>query len=154
MCHFHTISVTCSSPTPSIANSHEPTFIWYRTDFTKKPTSHIYALLPSVSLPPQDSLRQRNVRNLPFWTLVSLCDWLFQLQIVHRAYFTSSRLHKMNPSECWRCGHSLGDSRIFWTCPAVSGFWTDLVTISNLFTFTPVPLAMEICLLGLVDNPY
>lgn len=74
---------------------------------------------------------------------------------VHRADFTPTRLHRMNPShssECWRYSQKEADfSHIFWSCPIVTGFSLEMIAIITTFISTSVPQAIKICLLGLVD---
>lgn len=114
----------------------------------KKTTSQIYSHLLRVSLPAMEKLRARwlqdvpeldgdNIWDFPFQSLVSLRDRLTQFKIIHRAYYTSYRLHKINPRlslECWRCGGAPGDfTHIFWTYPAIEGFWEEVLYIWSSF---------------------
>lgn len=141
-----------------------------RTRCAEKPTSQLYEHLVYVSLPPLDRLWSRwqldipsldnddwdDVWDFPFRSLVSMRDRLIQFKIVHRAYFTPHRLHQMNPtcpSECWRCGISPGDfSHIFWHCPKIQRYWSEVLDTVNRVASTTLPHAMEVCLLGLIET--
>lgn len=88
-------------------------------------------------------------------SLVSLRDHLIQFKLIHRAYYTPYRLQKMGssfPPECWICGGTLGGfTHIFWTCPAITGFWEEVLYI-NLVSDIPLQPSMSVCLLGLVEQ--
>lgn len=89
-------------------------------------------------------------------SLGSLRDRLIQFKIVHRAYFTPHRLHKMNPDSppgCWRCGGTPGDfTHIFWTCPAIVGYWREILDFITQITSVPLQPSMSICILGLTEQ--
>lgn len=141
-----------------------------RSECAQKPTFHVYAHLVFVSLTPLEGLWcrwQRNIHALdnedwddiwdfPFRPLVSVRDHLVQFKIVHRAYYTPHRLHKMNAehsSECWRCGTSPVDfSHIFWYCPEVQKYWTEVLALINLVASVSIQPSMEVCLLRLLEN--
>lgn len=80
--------------------------------------------------------------DLPFKILVSLWDHLIQFKTVHRAHLISYKLHKMGPahfSACWRCDHPRGDFiHIFWSCPAINTYWTQVISEINSLTSTPI----------------
>lgn len=62
-------------------------------------------------------------------------------------------MNQSHPPVCWRCGYSPSDySHIFWSCPAITSFWSAVITMINTFISMLVHQAIEICLLGLVDN--
>ena len=55
---------------------------------------------------------------------------LIQCTIVHRIHYTNARLARIFPGTsdaCNRCGQSPADLiQMFWTCPCLSDFWTDI----------------------------
>ena len=83
-----------------------------RFDCASKPTSVLYAHLLRVSSPELSRLRQQwgrddpeldsedwvDIWDFPFKILVSLRDRLIQYKIVHRAYLTPARVHRMRSS--------------------------------------------------------
>lgn len=139
MCLLVTYSATYSSPhihcRPVNFGGGSPNTVCFA-----KPTSRLYSHLLLVSSQALDWLRawwQRDIPDLdnddwediwdlPFRSLVSL-----QFKVAHRAYLTPFRLHKtqsFHPPECWRYGDPLGIfCHIFWSCPAVTGFWADVL---------------------------
>lgn len=136
-----------------------------RTKCAKKPTSHLYAHLVKAVLSPLDKLRGKWLRDIShldndwddiwdslFKTLVSTQDKLIQFKIVHRAFFTPSGLHIMNPSlssECWRCSDTQGDyTNIFWSCPEIAGYWSEVLASTNKYTSVPFPLAIKVPSIG------
>lgn len=94
--------------------------------------------------------------DFPFQSLVSIHDRLVQFKIVQRAYFTPHRLLVMNSedsSECWRCGTSPGDfSHIFWHCPKVQQYWSEVLNLTNRVALPTLPQVMDVCLLGLIET--
>lgn len=57
-----------------------------------------------------------------------------------------------HPSERWRCDHSPGDfSHIFWSCPAITGFWSEVLFVIRV-SVTKISSSMEFCILDLVEN--
>lgn len=81
---------------------------------------------------------------------------LIQFKMVHHAYLTLYRLHKMNlifPLECWGCEGVPGDfSHIFWTCPIVSKFWEEVLSLIHVVIYIPLQSSMSISVLGLVKH--
>lgn len=56
-------------------------------------------------------------------------------------------------SECWRCGFSPGDfAHIFWHCSKLQQYWREVLDLTNKVASTNLPLQMEICILGLIEN--
>ena len=56
-------------------------------------------------------------------------------------------------AECWRCGVSPGDfTHIFWTCPKIQQYWTEVLDLIGLVALITVPITMEVCLLGLIET--
>ena len=55
---------------------------------------------------------------------------LIQFKIVHRTYFTNSKLSKMYPSisdTCNRCNMSPADmTHMFWSCPLIQEYWSTI----------------------------
>lgn len=88
-----------------------------RYECTRKPTSVLCAHLLRVSSPDLSKLHQRWTQDIPgldsedwedmwdfpFKILVSLRDRLIQYKILHRAYITPYRLHKMRTSLSSEC---------------------------------------------------
>lgn len=92
----------------------------------------------------------------PFRHLVSARDRLIQFKFLHRSYLTPARLHKIFPTvsaECWRCSHVTADTdHIFWRCPKIQEFWTDVTSCITELISVPIPMNIKVCLLGLVDD--
>lgn len=88
-------------------------------------------------------------------SLVSARDRLVQFKILHRAYYTPYRLHKMASSHsptCWRCPLQTSDFiHILWTCPAIIQYRHDVLEIISHTTQITVPCEPQYCLLGLVE---
>lgn len=164
----HAFGCQFSSSPPQLNQSSLEDLL--RSDCTKKPTSQLYSHLTITSLPTLEKLRSKwsrdipdfdsddwdDVWDFPFSSLVSLRDRLIQFKIVHRAYFTPHRLHKMNPDsplECWRCGGTPGDfTHIFWTCPAIVSYWREILDFITQITSVPLQPSMSICILGLTEQ--
>ena len=55
---------------------------------------------------------------------------LIQCKILHRIHYTNARLARILPDvsdACNRCGQSPADLvHMFWACPRLSEFWTDI----------------------------
>lgn len=55
---------------------------------------------------------------------------LMQCKVLHRVYYTKSRLSKIYPNvspECDRCKHSPGNLiHSFWLCPQLFNYWTEI----------------------------
>uniref|UniRef100_A0A803JR33 Reverse transcriptase domain-containing protein n=1 Tax=Xenopus tropicalis TaxID=8364 RepID=A0A803JR33_XENTR len=78
---------------------------------------------------------------------------LLQLYIIHRAYLTKSRLHRMDASispMCNRCGQEEGTLiHTLWSCAKLNAYWAEVLgTLTHLLQY-PVPRSPEICLLGI-----
>lgn len=53
-----------------------------------------------------------DIWDTPFKQLVIIRDWLIQFRTLHRAYFNTHVLHKIDSTislACWRFAHSTGD---------------------------------------------
>lgn len=60
--------------------------------------------------------------------LFCLTKWYRTPQILHRIYPQVS-------DTCWRCGNHTGDlMHIFWTCPKIIPFWTQIHATMQKFT--------------------
>lgn len=64
-------------------------------------------------------------------------------------------MHRIYPSisaSCWRCNSASADfTHIFWNCPYIESFWVEVTKFILTVTTVPVPLSIEVCLLGLVE---
>lgn len=139
-----------------------------RDEALSKPLSSIYkALLPNVhtglenpkakwevDFPALDTEDWEEMWEYPFSQLVSARDRLVQFKIIHKVYYTPERLHRIYPSisaSCWRCKSASADFiHIFWNCPQIEIFWVEVTKVILTVTTVPVPLSVEVCLLGLV----
>ena len=92
----------------------------------------------------------------PFKHLVSARDRLIHFKFLHRIYYTPARLSRVYPStssQCWRCVFSPADSEhIFWKCPHIQTFWSEVVECLTEVLSVPVPLTARVCLLGLIEE--
>lgn len=126
----HAFSHQFSNSPPQLVQSSLEDLL--RSDCAKKPTSQLYSHLTVTSLPTMEKLRSKwshdipnfdnddwdDIWDFPFSSLVSLRDRLIQFKIVHRAYFTPHRLHKMNPTPLPGVGDVVG---LLGTSPTSSG---------------------------------
>lgn len=73
-------------------------------------------------------------------------------KIIHRFYFTPSRLFKMGllqKNTCWKCNGDIGTYiHVFWECPLVAPFWTEVVKYLERCIGLPIPASPQMCLLG------
>ena len=77
---------------------------------------------------------------------------LIQMKILHRAYITPQRLHKMNPDTpelCWHCGERGSLIHLLWQCPQIKQFWAGVQNILCTILRVNVSICPEVCLLGL-----
>ena len=55
---------------------------------------------------------------------------LVQLKILHRVYYTPTRLAKMGKSNTGKCNRGCGKTgtfyHIIWDCPKIRTYWTDI----------------------------
>lgn len=67
-----------------------------------------------------------------------LSHWETTQKLLHFWYYTPEKLCKMfpsSPSTCWRaCGNPGSSAHIWWTCPAISGFWKDVQTLLGVIS--------------------
>lgn len=132
-----------------------------------KPFSTVYKSLFKKTLQGVARYRERWEREIPdihwedmwdhpFKHLVAARDCLIQFKFLHRIYFTPARLARIYPSsssQCWRCTHSPADSEhIFWKCPQIQNFWTEVTDCLSEVLGIPVPMTPRICLIGLVEE--
>uniref|UniRef100_A0A803KGA6 Reverse transcriptase domain-containing protein n=1 Tax=Xenopus tropicalis TaxID=8364 RepID=A0A803KGA6_XENTR len=81
---------------------------------------------------------------------------MLQLYIVHRAYLTKSRLHRIDPNIsplCNRCQQEEGTLiHTLWSCTKLNVYWTEVLdTLSQLLQY-PIPRSPQICLLGVISS--
>ena len=77
---------------------------------------------------------------------------LAQLKLVHRAYFTPDKMHKINGELsflCWRCTKLKGTFfHIFWSCSLIHNFGSSVTETISLCLKTHIPDSPKLCLLG------
>lgn len=85
--------------------------------------------------------------DVPFKHLVSASDRHMQFKILHWAYFTPSRLNKLNHGiYCWQCAHEPGVFRhIFWACLVISQWWSDVIATVNTVAQLKLTLSPRCC---------
>lgn len=89
-----------------------------------------------------------------------LSHWETTQKLLHFWYYTPEKLCKMFPSSpctCWRaCGNPGSSAHIWWTCPAISGFWKDVQTLLGVITGVTYRFTPQLALLGvgLEDWPH
>lgn len=97
-----------------------------------------------------------DIWHFSFKQLVSLRDCLIQFKVVHQAYYTPYRVHKMvpnTPPDCWRCSHSRGDFiDIFWSYPIIAEHWEAVVNVIQRVSSWNLSPSLRVCLLGLVEE--
>lgn len=70
-----------------------------------------------------------------------LSMWYRTPDIIHKIFPTS-------PNTCWRCQHSVGTlMHIWWDCPRIRGYWSQISSTINQITNTKIPCKPEIFLL-------
>lgn len=58
-----------------------------------------------------------------------------------------------SPPGCWRCGGTPRDfAHIFWNCPAIVGYWKEVLTFITQVTTIPLQPSMSICMLDLIEE--
>lgn len=92
--------------------------------------------------------------DFPFSSLASARDKMVQYKILHRAYYTPHRLHRMSAAHstsCWLCTHQPAEFfHIFWSCPIIQQYWQKVLTVMK--SVTQIPCDPRYCLLGLVEQ--
>lgn len=73
-------------------------------------------------------------------------------KLVHRFYFTPSRLHKMGlltNNLCWKCKTESGTFlHAIWECKYISPFWKTVIQHIGKWIGVGIPMLPRICLLG------
>lgn len=91
-----------------------------------------------------------------FQHLVAGRDRLIHFKFLHKIYYTPARLATMYPNvpaECWRCTFlPAAADHIFWRCPRIQQFWTEVTSCITEVLVVPVPLTIRVFLLGLVKE--
>lgn len=167
MFSFHTYLAICSYPMLSKAISLPERHKLYSLIFKGFCDMNISSGSPPLSYQhfPSDgskifrSLTLKIGRTCGIFHLKSLYLWdrVIQYKIVHRAYITPYRLHKIKTSlslDCWRCAHAMGDFiHIFWSHSAFSVYWMQVPVLSVVQDLSGISIAPspQICLLGLVE---
>lgn len=85
--------------------------------------------------------------------VISFRDKLILVKFLHRVYYTSVRLHKMYPArylKCPLCRIHLGSYlHMFWDCPSIAEFWSDVFELINFRLQLSLPASLELALLGI-----
>lgn len=75
-----------------------------------------------------------------------------QYKIIHRFYFTPSKLHRMGligNNLCWKCQSEIGTFlHVIWGCKIVYPFWEKVVNHVSKWMGVAVPVSPRLCLLG------
>lgn len=86
-----------------------------------------------------------------------LSDRLTQLYIIHRSYVTPLRLSRYKPDyppTCPRCDDPSGSFyHLLWSCPAMQGYWSQIVKFIHNEMGSPLKLCPKQCLLGIFPDP-
>lgn len=73
-------------------------------------------------------------------------------KVVHRYYYTPTRLHRMGIAEnglCWKCKDIDGTYlHMFWECSYVHPFWSKILGILEKWLGFSLPACPRLCLLG------
>lgn len=76
---------------------------------------------------------------------------LIQLYMVHRAYYTTTRLSRFRPGYvdiCPKCLLSPGTFlHLLWSCPRVNGFWVQVIQFLHDKMGSPIQLCPKECIL-------
>lgn len=82
---------------------------------------------------------------------------LTQLYILHRSYLTPLRLARYKSDHstmCPMCSHDMGRFyHLLWKCPAIQGFWSQIVQFLHNTMGSPLTLHSKPCLLGIFPEP-
>ena len=77
---------------------------------------------------------------------------LIQFKILHRVYWTPSRLHRVglrDDAGCWRCNDEEGTLvHMLWGCPAVQEFWRNVRDYIQTILTVDIPFAPTLYVLG------
>ena len=77
---------------------------------------------------------------------------LTQYNVLHRYYYTPSRLHRMKlqgDDLCWKCKEETGTLlHCMWDCVLIKPFWTQILIILSNWLRSKIPSCPELCLLG------
>lgn len=77
---------------------------------------------------------------------------LMQFKIMHRFYWTPSRLYRLGLSQtpnCWRCKSEQGDLiHVLWSCDKVQEFWERICENICQVSGTQIPLSPRVFVLG------
>ena len=75
-----------------------------------------------------------------------------QYKIIHRFYFTPSKLHRMGVignNLCWKCQGEIGTFlHVIWGCKLVYPFWEKVLNHVSKWLGVAVPASPRLCLLG------
>lgn len=83
---------------------------------------------------------------------------LIQLKVVHRVYFTNSRLSEIYPNvedSCYRCNLSPANmTHTFWSCPRLLDYWTTIFNhpVKAFDIPAEVTLCAEMAIFGILPN--
>lgn len=80
---------------------------------------------------------------------------LIQFKVLHRTYYTKSKLSKIYPDiedRCDRCNSpSANMTHAFWSCPKLIDFWSDVCKTLNEAFDTNIQPTAELAIFGIVD---
>lgn len=135
-------------------------------DYTPRATSLLYAWLQRPNIPSADRFRENWSKDLGIeisdrqWQkaciLVHKCSLSTRMQetsfkLLSQWYATPAKLNKLYPQTsdlCWRCQKEKGTLlHIWWQCPIIASFWSEVSRIICLITETTLSLDVACCLL-------
>lgn len=88
----------------------------------------------------------------------SFCAWLsiLQFKVVHRGYLSKSKLARIYPGldpQCNRCRSDQSNlTHMFWSCPALTAFWEDILHTLNNITGLKLSPNPTLAVFGAVDE--
>ena len=75
-----------------------------------------------------------------------------QYKLIHRFYFTPSRLHRMGlltNNKCWKCHTEVGTFvHVLWECKLINPFWGEVLKHMEKGLGMTIPKSPRLCLLG------
>lgn len=135
-----------------------------------KPLSSLYLALLSLDTSKMDSSWEAWKEDIPSldrenWEdcfesssklVISSRDKLIQTKFLHRVYYNPQRLQRFYSQRypvCVCCHSATGTYfHMFWSCPRVTRFQTEVFEVINTRLQLSFPMSPELALLGLQDN--
>lgn len=81
---------------------------------------------------------------------------LIQFKVIHRTYYTNSKLSKIYPNvtdTCNRCNLSPANmTHMFWSCPRLCDYWTDIFSHLSKFLSVTLSPSIEVGIFGVIPN--